>query len=733
MKKTIVGLFSTLVSISALAGGIISVNFGSKNGTSYDIAGEDLYGLAPAIGNSWTNIYDDANVPEGTIIPFEDRGGVATELDGVTWSCEGPTWVWYMGETPTDKLLKYYPDDNNARVKASISGIPYKLYDVIIYYSSDSAVSNKSFRAVTVNEVNYTYDSALGKTVQGTSGWGCTGMTSAEFGVNAIRVENQMGSTLTLRPYSSGDYRRGIAAFQIVEKEWPTGPSVISVNCGTNVLVEGNYIESGLSGAFPPAYSWSNVNSSNAPEGSPMAIGYWDGSEEKVVPAETSGVTVEVNSNGEYHYGSPEFSFMEYYIDDSSVKPQMTIDNIPFRLYDVIVYLNCDWIYTDKTTTNAFNAVKINDVYYTYDSETGALVKGEDAWGQFGSATAAFGVNALKVEGLSAANLVINTNSRNNPQRGGLAAVQVVRAAYEEYTLQGDVTTEQLNRLAGSAKILIVNLDPGATLTICRNSLSCEELRLACAGDIRIATHNSIAPTEDGYADNFAKINTDQVTGLVFHGWEPSRRILSVNLNADKSSVPQTWELGGGALSGVDLPWASWNNLPAEKDYTNSTLTVWDGEQLTTNTISGLEISWTGAGYYGHGSSDSLFRRGWMDANQSTDGGFMTVSGIPFDRYDVIVYQVWDGTASVRPPKINGEHWTWDAENACAVKGSDYYGTTDCSLAASLGTNAVRVTNLTGSTLTIAGQYAGNICAFQVIEYCPPVKDTTKGLFIILR
>ena len=205
--------------------------------------------------------------------------------------------------------------------------------------------------------------------------------------------------------------------------------------------------------------------------------------------------------------------------------------------------------------------------------------------------------------------------------------------------------------------------------------------------------------------------------------------VFSLNFNSEAGSVS-----GRAGLHNV----GGWNNYSAASADLAS-LQMWDGEATFENVkVTG---SYKSANNYSYGASTN-FMKGYLDdgAHDGVNGPTITLTGIPFSQYDVIVYAGTD-TASYKfkPIQINGSYYAGSATEStlgyatlveAANKDSATWGATLTGTPV-YGTNALRVNGLTG-TLTIQGGSNGNsarggISAIQVINTGTLGTYTTTG------
>ncbi|MEG0334767.1 MAG: hypothetical protein RR607_09855, partial [Akkermansia sp.] len=103
--------------------------------------------------------------------------------------------------------------DDGSGVNISVSDIDYLTYGVYIYCNTDTA--NVDFSSKTVNGLSYTGSGTT--TTQGSGAWGSTGNhDTIVLGTNALYVEGQSSSHLTINSERDGGNRGCISGIQIV-------------------------------------------------------------------------------------------------------------------------------------------------------------------------------------------------------------------------------------------------------------------------------------------------------------------------------------------------------------------------------------------------------------------------------------------------------------------------------------------------------------------------------------
>ena len=202
----------------------------------------------------------------------------------------------------------------------------------------------------------------------------------------------------------------------------------------------------------------------------------------------------------------------------------------------------------------------------------------------------------------------------------------------------------------------------------------------------------------------------------------------SININFTHSGSGLTAATDVG-LAGYEVPGTSWNNF-AGSNGTYSNVNAIDSTGAA-SAMSGVSVAVSGTrGSYscsGLTSADNPLH-GYIDENGTYPTPTVTVSGIPYYKYRVIVYHSTD-TAGVPfgYDTINGTNYTY--VNDALAEGTTEWGNSgakDSANAISEGGNVLVTEALSGSTLTVVGHRAGGvsnargcIAAIQIIEVKP--------------
>ncbi len=253
-----------------------------------------------------------------------------------------------------------------------------------------------------VSAINAQYDSTTYKAAKVTVASGVTITVDAAFSEKIQSVSSTGSITLAAASQPDASYNLANVDFSGVQggllRSWLT-PGVVGFNFrsanGTDV-----------SGALATADNW--IHDNNSASGTSTAM-FADGlSTLKWSSANTwncSGSTI-----------------ISGYLDDGANGGNgatVTLSNVPYETYDVIVYCSSD------TASGDFLAKTVNGTTYTWDTAAGAVVVGNSTWGKAALSTPVYGVNALRIKNLSGP-LTIYGLAKNGNSRGGIAAIEIM-------------------------------------------------------------------------------------------------------------------------------------------------------------------------------------------------------------------------------------------------------------------------------------------------------------------
>lgn len=393
------------------SGRVISVNFASgQENASYEIPAGTAYGLVSASG--WNNVTGSS----GTDVALSVSGASETAAASMTFAANA---TWSYDAEGTDGFLRFFLGDKNGAT-INVTNIPFANYDVIVYLTTDTA--SVPFRPVSVNGTLYIGDDSAtpwktAATEDANATFGQSLTATPAYGTNALRVVGLSGDlaiqgSVQVRDGGNLTQRCNIAGFQIVEML----PS-ISVNfagdaSGTNSVPITD--PSKTYGLFPvPGSEWKNGFTGSGAIQVSSAYG----------SSETFSSTISYKSKNIY-YDMDNDTLLKTYLDDGIDTDNdingasISMDNVPFTEYAVIVYFATDY-------GSAFFPVTVNGKSYTWNS--GATVEGSTNFGNPSVTTPTLGENALCVTGLSD-DLTIEGGKTSSGQgvRGGIAAIQII-------------------------------------------------------------------------------------------------------------------------------------------------------------------------------------------------------------------------------------------------------------------------------------------------------------------
>ena len=369
----------------------------------------------------------------------------------VYWTAKGTHNSGADKSTDDGKLLYGYLDDAvyGGRIKATvtITGLPSdKQYAVALILSGDADNDgfNGKYSPALINGETYSYvDGTLvsGDAAKAATTWGsrrkpsANGPTTPTEGTNVMFVEGLSGSILTITSAmdAGSTSRLTIAGVQVwttedtpVAPAAPTDKEVVSLNFYSS--------QGSVSGAagLVSAQGWNNL----ADGGTETSLAVWNGKEAVTYPI---SLTYSANNGYQYTSGVTD-NYIKGYLDDGGSQADVTVENIPFEEYSVIVYAATD------TEARKFKPVLINGSYYagvatpTAYGYADLVLEGEKnlrSWGASRNAVAAYGKNALRVDGLTTSTLTIKGGTNDNDARGGIAAIQIINTG-------GELSEEQI-------------------------------------------------------------------------------------------------------------------------------------------------------------------------------------------------------------------------------------------------------------------------------------------------
>ena len=252
-----------------------------------------------------------------------------------------------------------------------------------------------------VSAINAQYDSSTYKAAKVTVASGVTITVDAAFNAKIQSVSSTGSITLSAASQPDASYLANVD-FSGVQggllRSWLT-PGVVGFNfrsaSGTDV-----------SGALATADNW--IHDNNSASGTSTAMF-------------ADGLSTLTWSSKET-WACSGSTIISGYLDDGANGGNgatVTLSNVPYETYDVIVYCSSD------TASGDFLAKTVNGTTYTWDTAAGAVVVGNSTWGKAALSTPVYGVNALRIKNLSGP-LTIYGLAKNGNSRGGIAAIEIM-------------------------------------------------------------------------------------------------------------------------------------------------------------------------------------------------------------------------------------------------------------------------------------------------------------------
>lgn len=455
----------------------ISVNFarGRSDGNPIvsEVAGLETQALAVVPADAWTNLYPSNTDCDDTVTLSSIWKADLTVPVRVSYQANG-TWSDNVEGRPA--FLKTFLGDatygNKIGADILVSQIPFSKYEVIVYLATDTTPAQ--FLPVEINGKLYKGNDtdATVEAATITETYGNSSVLTPTEGVNVIRVgglsrDLRIKGSTQIRSNNVLSGRCNIAAFQIVctgEVIDPEGPDrgVISLNyaSGTNnAAVPDTAQLYGLEAA--PGTAWADLT------GAPAST-----QDFTAAYGESIGqMSTTFSAGGTYQYDADQNvnPFMRGYLDDNSGDNgdhvSISVPNIPFDLYDVIVYTAVELSNQD------FKPVQVNGTYYTFDDaangdwRTEAVEADGASFGQGKQPIAKIGVNAIRVNNQDAQELSVNGQSGGNGHRGGIAAIQIIERPVQEITVNTEMTAQQVFAQSLPGRATKLAFAEGGTIT----------------------------------------------------------------------------------------------------------------------------------------------------------------------------------------------------------------------------------------------------------------------------
>jgi len=305
-----------------------------------------------------------------------------------------------------------------------------------------------------------------------------------------------------------------------------------------------------------------------------------------------------------------------------------------------------------------------------------------------------------------------------------VANAQVIKMA--DVTLSGNAKSVQPKTL--------VSFGSGTTMTFTADAAikvyGTDGTTLATT--VNLATVNTTGSTTLTTSDPVGTVELVQTsTGVVLYYVDGDPADVNVGEKTYKPSISVNFTSGTAlstagdvGLAGYAVPGTSWNNLTVENNATLSSLNKIDSTGAATASSASVTITNTRGEW--HCSSlvaTSDMRAGYIDETADVTTPTVTVSGIPYDQYKVVVYTATDA-ANVKfgYVTINGTNYTYS--DGAVAEGTTAWGASGAKNTAEAlaeGVNVLVSPVVSGGTLTVVGHRSGTnprgcIAAVQIVK-----------------
>lgn len=272
-----------------------------------------------------------------------------------------------------------------------------------------------------------------------------------------------------------------------------------------------------------------------------------------------------------------------------------------------------------------------------------------------------------------------------------------------DYTAEQSVTISKMNADAAGCEIVQVKLAPGATIV-------CDQTPALPVKHF-VASEGSITLSAATKPEGIESLNLSNVKGAVKRSWltMPTNGVMGFNFNASACRNGAESTDNAANDTGLALEIGDW---VCDQRLQNGTSTTMFADGLSV-------LTWKASNLYTENGTCSNFIQGYLD---DTQGVLITLSNVPYETYDVIIYcSTDDATKSFTSKVVNGKIYTWDAETGATkeVSSATTWGLASAAAGkAVLGANTLRVKDLTGplSIESLKGNNArGCISAIQIM------------------
>lgn len=311
---------------------------------------------------------------------------------------------------------------------------------------------------------------------------------------------------------------------------------------------------------------------------------------------------------------------------------------------------------------------------------------------------------------------------------------------------QADITLSGTSQVASKT---LVTFGPGTTKTFAADAIiklkdSGTLIRRRYVGTVRqsgaaIASTTSNLTTSDDVGSCEIVQATDGIVLYYVDGPASAVKTYtpSININFTHNSGNLNTEADLG-LSGYEVPGSAWNNIAGVEGSTSGTIMKMDATgAVAVDAGIGVEVSTSRGSYYCYNTASATeLRNGYIDEDGTRTTPTVTITGIPYSNYRLVVYHATDSDgASFGYDTINGNNYTYvDGVLAVGTTAWGNAGPAGNANPIQEGENTLVSGILSGSTATfvahrMSSATRGCIAAVQVVEV--PVEDGSLLISVV--
>ena len=306
---------------------------------------------------------------------------------------------------------------------------------------------------------------------------------------------------------------------------------------------------------------------------------------------------------------------------------------------------------------------------------------------------------------------------------------------------QADITLTGVSQVTNKTLVSFTSSTPTFTADATIKRLNSSGTDLDNDAHVATVTTGSTTLTTDNDVGTCELVQTS--TGIVLYYVDgdpanlPAATVYkpSININFTNAAGNGLTTSADVGLDGYAVPGTSWNNFVVANNATFNTVNAIDSTGAA-SVASGVSVSISGT--RGHWNCSNLTPasnplHGYIDESAGGPTPTVTITGIPYDHYRVIVYHSTDQeNAQFGYDTINGFNFTY--VDGVQTEGTTSWGSAGASNSAEAigeGTNTLVSAVLSGDTVTMVAHRIGGdtptargcFAAIQVVEYVPEVGE----------